>query len=477
MPLNQIDSNGIQIQTYEEILSEIINGTINVQGLKQIYGSDINVDSNTPDGQLINIFALAKSDVLSLIVQSYNSKDPDQAIGTALDGISQLCGIIRQGGTFTKVKVNVTVDRNVNLNGQDTVSPFTVSDGNGNLFQLITSQSLIAGTTLLDFQAVDIGFIQVLANTIIIMVTVQVGVTAVNNPTTPFEIGQDQETDSDLRIRRQRSTALPAHGVLQGLHAGLNSIEGLAEAVIYENYTDTLDVNLVPAHSIWVIVDGGSDEDVAAMIYRYRNAGCGMKGTEGVTITQIDGSTILIYFDRADYQDLYLQFNLTSLSGGFIDYTNVVEQVTARYLFGIYEAADITTLSKIIKEINPDLVATDMGVSSDGISYSDILYPDDKKSKWVISQSNIDIPNSSSSSSSCRSSSSSSKSSSSSSSSCRSSSSSSCSKSSSSSSSCKSSSSSCSSSCSSSSRSSSSSSRSSSSSSCNSSSSSSSAAI
>ena len=135
-----------------------------------------------------------------------------------------------------------------------------------------------------------------------------------------------------------------------------------------------------------------------------------------------------------------------SLSGGFIDYTNLQEQLAATYLFGIYEAADTTSLIKIIKEINPDLVVTDAGVSSDGISFSDILLPDDKKSKWVLSQGNIEIVNSSSSSSSCRSSSSSSRSSSSSSSSCRSSSSSSSCRSSSSSSSCRSSSSSSSSS-------------------------------
>ena len=56
----------------------------------------------------------------------------------ALDGICQLCGIYRQGGTYTEVMVTVTVDRAVNLNGQDTLTPFTISDSSGNLFYLIT---------------------------------------------------------------------------------------------------------------------------------------------------------------------------------------------------------------------------------------------------------------------------------------------------------------------------------------------------
>lgn len=470
---NKIDANGITIETYLQIIDSIVNGNSDVAGLKQIYGADINLDSNTPDGQLINIFALSKQDILQLIVQDYDSKDPDQAVGTALDALSQLCGIVRTGGTYTRVSMTITTDRSLNLNGQDTVSPFTVSDGNGNLFQLITSASLISGANTLNFQAVNIGFIQVLANTIIIAVTVQLGVVSVNNPAVPYQIGENQETDSLLRVRRQKSVALPSQGSLQGLYGGLNTITGLVQAVIYENPNDTIDINTVPAHSIWVIVDGGSDQDVAQMIYKYRNLGCGMKGSQGVNVVQIDGSNFLIYFDRAIYQDLYVEFDLTSLSGGAIDYESVQKGLVNIYQLGIYEAADITSIASIVKEINPDLVVTNAGVSADNGTFYDILLPNTRQTKWVLTENHINIPNSSSSSSSCRSSSSSCSSSS-----CRSSSSSSssCRSSSSSSSSCKSSSSSSSSSCRSSSSSSSSSClSSSSSSSCRSSSSSSSA--
>ena len=55
---NEINADGISIETIEETLDAIINGTIDVPGLKDIYGSDIITDSDTPDGQLINIYAL-----------------------------------------------------------------------------------------------------------------------------------------------------------------------------------------------------------------------------------------------------------------------------------------------------------------------------------------------------------------------------------------------------------------------------------
>ena len=448
---NQIDSLGIQIETLAEIINDIINGTSSIPGVKQIYGNSINVDSNSPDGQILNIFALSKKDILDLIVQDYNSKDPDQAVGVALDAVSQLCGIYRQGGTYTEVEVTVNVDRTLTLNGLDTSTPFTISDSNGNLFNLITSVTIDAGDNLLDFRTQEIGFIQILAGTLTIPIDKILGVVSVTNASTPYLVGQDQETDAAFRLRRQASTALPAQGFLQSLLAGLNTITGLAEAVVYENVTNDV-VDDVPGHSIWVIVDGGTDEDVANMIYKYRNAGCGMKGSQKVTITQIDGSNFDIYFERAAYENLGIQIYVDSLSGILIiDEDALKTALVAQYLFGIYEEADITTLTSLVHSINSDLLVTAIKIRKPGGAWVDSVYPSYKQNKFLVTTDEISIisdgesssssSRSSSSSSSCRSSSSSSSSCRSSSSSSLSSSSSSC-RSSSSSSSCMSSSSS-----------------------------------
>ena len=408
---NQIDANGIQIQTLAEILTDIINGTSNIPGFKQIYGSDINTDQNSPDGQMINIFALSKQDILDLIVQDYNSKDPDQAVGVALDGICQLCGISRQGGTYTEVMVTVTVDRAVNLNGQDTLTPFTISDSSGNLFYLITSVSLTTGATALAFKSANIGYTQVLANTLTIPVTAILGIVSVNNAAIPYQIGQDEETDAILRLRRQKSIAIPAQGMLEGLLGGLLGITGIADAAVYENDENTVDSDGVPAHSIWVIVEGGTDDDVSDIIYTYRNAGCGMKGSETVSVTQIDGSTFDIYFDRALYEYLYVTLYVTSLSGSAIDYAALRTAILAQYLLGIYEVADITSFTALVHSINPDLLVTAAYVRKSGGTDGDTATPSYKKNKFIISADTVSIiatGGSSSSSSSSRSSSSSS---------------------------------------------------------------------
>lgn len=393
MSANIIDANGISIQTYAEILTDLLNGTDQTPGFLQIYGSDINVDQNSPDGQMINIFALSKQDILNLIVQDYDSKDPDQAVGVALDAIAGLAGLHRQGGTFTRTAVLVTTDRNVNLSGLDNPSPtpYTISDNNGNLFYLIEGISLSAGATSLNFQSATIGFVQISPNTLTQPVTIIPGVVSVNNPDVPFSIGENQETDAAFRLRRQKSTAVPGQGFLQSLFGGLNTLDGLLEAKIYENNTNSTDAFTVPAHSIWVIVDGGTDDDVANMIYRYRNAGCGMKGDEVVNVTQVDGTTFPIRFDRAVYEDLYIQFSLTSLDGNAIDADSIKTYLVENYILGINDIADTTSIIALVKAINPNVLVTLSGVSATGYSYQDDISPTDIKNRFIVTTDKIDI--------------------------------------------------------------------------------------
>lgn len=388
---NQIDGSGIQIETFSEIWSDLVNGTPGVPGLLQIYGSDANVDQNSPDGQWINNFALSKQNILELLVQIYNSKDPDQAVGIDLDSVCQLCDLERMGGTYTQVNVLINTSQAINLSGQDTSTPYTVQDSNGNQYQLITSASLISGNNTLAFQAVNIGAVQCLANTVNTPVTVVAGVNSINNPSPAFQTGVDQETDAQLRQRRQRSVSLPAQGEVAGLIGGLYTITGLSETVVYENLTGTVNSDGVPGHSIWVIVDGGGTVDVANMIYNYRSMGCGMFGATSSPILLPDGSTFLVYFDRIVLQNLYIQFHLDSINDGSIDNNLVINGLVSNYVFSIYESADITTVTSLIHQIDDTLIVSQCQVSLDGINWVNSIFPSSKKNKFLLTAGQITI--------------------------------------------------------------------------------------
>lgn len=390
---NRIDVNGITIQTLAEIIDEIVNGSADKLGLKQIFGSDINVDPNSPDGQWVNNLALEKNDVLQLCVAVYNSLDPDAAVGVSLDAIAQLCGITRKGGTYTTVDVAVVVSQNLNLNGLDNPAqpPFTIADSNGNQFQLITSASLTTGSNTLLFQAAKIGAVTVLANTLTVMVSIIPGVTSVNNPSGPVTTGANQETDADFRVRRANAVSKPSQGYFQSLLSALLDLEGVTSAEVYENTTGSTDGDGVPSHSIWVVVQGGTAADIGAAIYKYRNAGCGMYGSQTVTIMQIDGSTFDVKYDISTNQDLYVKFHLEAINGASLDSSAIVAALVAGYKFSINSPADITTVANIIKAFNPNAVVAQCQVSNDNITWADIVSPTTKDKIFVLTAGNVTL--------------------------------------------------------------------------------------
>jgi uncharacterized phage protein gp47/JayE len=392
MSNNYIDGNGITIQTYGSIIDQIVNGSPEVPGLVTIYGADINVASNTPDGQLINIFALSKMDILELCVSIYDSFDPDQAVGTALDNLSQICGLYRKGGSYTRTYITMVTDRALTLYGLDTSTPFTISDNSGNQFYLINSLSFGSAGTYgtVAFQAADIGYVQVIPNTLTNIVTVTIGVATVNNPSVPYQIGEDQESDANFRIRRQKTVALPAQGPVDSLVGGLNTVAGLIEAKVYENNTDATNSDNVPAHSIWVIVDGGSDADVADMIYRYRSMGCGMYGTTSVSVTPVYGSTFQVDFNRANYVGLQIKFHVDVLAGSSYSTDALKTAIANQYTLGIYEPADVSSIITLIKEINPSLIVSSCQVYGTGWE-TNYVYPPFKSDRFILVSGSISL--------------------------------------------------------------------------------------
>jgi len=356
---NSITSSGLATDSYADTLAAIING------LRQIYGPDINTDQDTPDGQLANIYTLSKQDLLDFLTQIYNGMSPSHATGRVLDQRCAYSGVFRRAGTRTQTIIEITTDRAVTLTGLDggatSTSPFTVRDATGNQFQLInTFAATAAGTYQLQFQSTTLGNVQVAQNTLTTPVTILLGVTAANNPYAPYAQGIDEETDADLRVRRDLSVALPNQGFLDGLTAALLDTDGVTAAIVYENKTNTTDADGIPGHSIWVIVEGGDNNAIAQAIYTKLNAGCGIHSTNinpvTVNVPQVNGLTLAIVFNRPVSELLYIDLTLTTSGDVALDSTHIRDQLIDALNPGIYEKADTTTIAALVKQIEPHAV-------------------------------------------------------------------------------------------------------------------------
>lgn len=389
---NTIGPNGLTTKTRQDYIDSILNGDGDTPGLYSIFGADINVDTNSPDGNLVQVMAQVAADVTDLLTQIYNGMDPDQAIGATLDQRVTINGVTRKAGTYSTQFVTVTVSQALTLAGLDTApdNPFTIRDASGNQFQLMTTTAFGgAGSSDLNFQSAVIGSVTVAPNTLTTIVTPQVGVASVTNGTLEGTVGVTEEADYSLRIRRQNSVALPSTGYFDGLYGGLVALAGVTDVHVEENTTGST-VGSVPAHSIWCIVEGGTNADIADVIYRKRSAGCGMYGDVDVAITRADGSTMDIFFSRPIYEDLWISFNVTAITGTF-DAAYIRQQLLAQLSYTIGQPADASEIVALVKAIAPNVYVDSEGVSDADSGYVSLKATTGINYKWATAGARIKI--------------------------------------------------------------------------------------
>lgn len=388
---NTLSSTGLITNTQAEWITYFSNA------YKSIYGSDINLDQDSPDGQMMMIYIQALIDMTDLLTQIYNQFDPDYAIGNVLDQRVAINGIQRQAGTHTVTNITLVVTKEINLYGTDqsVFSAYTVADNQGNQWQLLTSVVIASpGTYVYAFEAVEPGAILSVPNTITTPVSIVLGVDSINNPTTYTSLGINEESDAELRIRRQKSVSLSSQGYLSGLLAALENISGMSSAFVYENVTGSTDGDGIPSHSIWVIVSGTAlSAAIANAIYSKRNAGCGMKGSQSYNITQADGSNFVIRWDNVTAEDLFIKFTATSLDGTTApNIAAIRSQLVDLFVPGVYEKVNINDLATQVQNIDNNTLVTNSGFSlSSGGAYTTTLTPSAKNKQFAVSSANIII--------------------------------------------------------------------------------------
>jgi len=386
--MSSIDAAGLHLDSLTTIVANL------TASMQAIYGADINIDPSSPDGQWLNIIAQMVIDCQQLLQQINAMFDPDQAIGVILDQRVGINGIQRQGGTFTITNVTVTNNQSVTLYGvdQSLQQPFVVQDNAGT--QWVLQSSIVIPnpvTQALSFQAVNPGAVLSAPNTITVPVTTVLGVVSVNNPTTFTTLGQNEESDAALKIRRQQSVALSSQGYLQGLLAALLNIPGMESAYVYENNTGTT-VNGVPGHSIWVITSGAAtDAAIANAIYTKRNAGCGMKGSKFYSITQVDGTSFNILWDVVIPEDLFIKFTATPIGITALPNLAAIQSgLVTGFSPSVAQAVNIGALSTAVQTIDPNTLVTLAGFSTTSTgSFVNVQQPLGNNYQFAVQSANI----------------------------------------------------------------------------------------
>jgi hypothetical protein len=385
------DSAGLQTKTLTEIVDELATE------MKDIYGDDINLDQNSPDGQHLNIFGQSGVDMREILAAAIASLDPDQAEGRTLDLRVALNGIERRSGTFTMVNINITTDRAVTLKGLDANiqdvngSGFSVKDGIGNIFILAQTQEISgAGTNTFLFRAKNLGRVIALPNTITIPETIVAGVTAINNPGAAVQQGVDEESDADLKTRRRISLGLTGTGQVYNIESALRALDGVTDVWVEENDT-AVTVGDVPPHSIWAIVEGGADADIGWTIYARRGAGCGTYGSVSVTVIRENGRPAVFYFDRPVEVPLYVKFDAGVLGGGQVNVDALKSFIVSTIRYTLKQIATANDFTDAVKKFSSAYYSENMLISTDNTNWHQILSPATPQQKYTLSTDNIEV--------------------------------------------------------------------------------------
>lgn len=374
------NENGLQTATANELLQNLETA------FRAIYGEDILLDSSTPDGQWLNILVQKGVDIRGLLMQLYNSFNPDNAQGSILDQRCAINNVFRKSGTFTTVDVVITTDRALTLQGLDDqynnpeATGFTIQDNEGNRFVLANTINLSSGVNPpVRFRSEQLGQVLVSPNTLTTPVTIVLGVVSVNNPSSGV-LGENEEQDSELRIRRRQSVAISSFGYLNGLQAALLQLNGVTDAKVYENYTSETDENGTPAHCIWVVMDGGSSEDIANTIYSRKCPGTNMKGDVEYTIVTPAQTQFVAKWDEATDTSFYIKFNIKPTSSDITFNQNAIKAyIEENISLKIGDFAETATITEIaqnaIDSVGGQGYAVNVQISTDGNTWVEYLEP------------------------------------------------------------------------------------------------------
>ncbi|MCT7528824.1 hypothetical protein N5T79_06660 [Aliarcobacter cryaerophilus] len=383
-----IDANGFKAESFTEILTRLSNG------LKNIYGQDINLDQDSPDGQQLGIQANIISDFQDLALYIYNSMDPDLADGANFDKLLKLLARTRLPSSRSTVDIEMVLNKTVSI-----PASYTIKDLNNQNWIIGTAQTLDAGTHLVSFYSEDWGSITAEPNTINEQVTILTEVVSINNPDSAVA-GRDEESIVQVRERRNKILEINASSTIGSIIGKILDLNGVIDAIGYENATDEYDpIRDMKRNSIWVIVKGGDIAEITEIIAKDKNGGTGQKGQiETVYIEKFvrqSGSTRELYhnikFDRPRETSIHIKFKVSrKISTQSIDIEHIKNTLVNKEFY-IAQNITVTELYATIYSAATNYIATNLEVSKDGVTWSSVLLEAGYDEEFIIEKSNIEI--------------------------------------------------------------------------------------
>lgn len=279
--LIDISSGGMKVATYPEIVNMLRTR------YREIYGSDIDLNPANADGTFIQDIALLINNILQANQMLYANLDVDSASGVYLDNLCKLSNVYRKSATSSQARVKVE-----NLgNAQITLNGLHCLDVNGLIWNNTDNITLEPNAyTYKIVSCEQVGSIKAPAGTITQAVYLDSNMIVKITQSTDALVGSDEETDAELKARRNDSNSPIGVTTIDSMVGALLNVAGVRDCMIVNNNTnnewadgtgDTIaykgyDGTTINPHSIYVVIrtDGVvNDTDIGNTIYNKLTAG------------------------------------------------------------------------------------------------------------------------------------------------------------------------------------------------------------
>jgi uncharacterized phage protein gp47/JayE len=123
-------------------------------------------------------------------------------------------------------------------------------------------------------------------------------------------LGRLEETDEDLRLRRELELAASGSSTKDGIRAALLQVTGVTAVTVFVNNSMVTDPDGMPPKSIEALVQGGDDQDIWDSLLANVAAGIETHGTEDGTAADSQGTEIDVSFSRPEEIEIYIDIEL-----------------------------------------------------------------------------------------------------------------------------------------------------------------------
>jgi len=304
---------------------------------KTAFGDTLVVAPQTPQGQIIDYVTTLQDNEDKVGLAIYQQLNYRNATGALLSAIAISKGQPRKDGSRAVITCTFT----------SSAQPYTIPAGSifvsttGNFSFTNASDIAIANLSQsAELIAVEQGATGLVATDTLSSQAYLASLTDIE--IIAIQDGTDKESDNNLIARLNDSDTELATNDVDSIYDKLNRLEDTTRVAVYQNATSGV-VNGVPAYGIEANVVGGSNADIAEIIFNVKASGTPTSGGVSNTVYDTQGYPQPVNFNRPTLVATYVRVRISSREGAPIT-GNIpaMQQSTLQYVNSLRIGVDVS---------------------------------------------------------------------------------------------------------------------------------------